>query len=64
MDWVSIVYGLATINVWAGLMKNKNRPINISVKFSSKIKVIFFTGVFLPLTKSKNYEIQKVVRGL
>jgi hypothetical protein len=38
--------------------------MNIDVKFSFKIKVVFFTGVSLPLTKSKNYEIRRIAKRL
>jgi len=35
----------------------KDRPINDQCEFSSITGVVFFTGVFMPLMKSKNYAI-------
>jgi len=49
---------------WAGLLRNRNGPTNITNQFSSITGVVFFTGVFVSLTKYKNYEIQRVVRRL
>jgi len=49
---------------WAGLLRNRNGPTNIRNQFSSITGVVFFTGVFVSLTKSKNYEIRRVVSGL
>jgi hypothetical protein len=42
---------------WAGFLRNRNGPTNGIYQFSSKTEVVFFTGVFVLLTKSKNYEI-------
>jgi hypothetical protein len=49
---------------WAGLLRNRNGPTNIIYQFSSIIGVVFFTGVFVSLTKSKNYKILRVAREL
>jgi hypothetical protein len=38
--------------------------INVTDQFSSKSGIVFFVGVFVPLTRSKNYEIWRVVIGL
>jgi hypothetical protein len=39
-------------------------PKNIIYQFSSKTDVVFFVAVFVSLTKSKNYEIRRVAKGL
>jgi len=39
-------------------------PINYISEFSSYLRVVFFMGVFVLLTKSKNYEIRRVVKGV
>jgi hypothetical protein len=31
--------------------------INVTYQFSSKSGIVFFVGVFVPWTRSKNYEI-------
>jgi hypothetical protein len=36
---------------------------NVGCQFSSKSEVVYFAGVFVSLTKSKNYEIWRVNRG-
>jgi hypothetical protein len=52
------------IAIGMGWVKFKDRPINDQCEFPSITGVSFFTGIFIPLTKSKNYEIWRVVRGL
>jgi hypothetical protein len=49
---------------WAGFLRNRNGPTNVIYEFSSYLRVVCFMGVFVPLTKSKNYEIRRVARGL
>jgi hypothetical protein len=49
---------------WAGFLRNRNCLTNVMFKFSSYLRVVCFTGVFVPLTKSKNYEIWRVAREL
>jgi hypothetical protein len=42
------------------LIKIKGPIINNNIyEFSSKTGVLCFAGIFAPLTKSKNYEIQR-----
>jgi len=38
--------------------------IKVTYQFSSKSGIVFFVGVFVPLTRSKNYEIWRPVIGL
>jgi hypothetical protein len=38
--------------------------INVTYQFSFKSGVVFFTGCFVALMTSKNYEIWRVGRGL
>jgi hypothetical protein len=38
--------------------------MKITYQFSPKSGIVFFVGVFVPLTRSKNYEILRVVIGL
>jgi hypothetical protein len=46
-------------------LSNQRKVLNDAIYgFSSKTEVVFFTGVFMPLMKSKNYEIWRVARGL
>jgi hypothetical protein len=42
----------------------KDGPINDQCEFPSITGVVFFTGVFVALTMSKNYEIWRVAREL
>jgi len=42
----------------------KDRPINDQCEFPSITGVVYFTGVFVAITTSKNYEIWRVARGL
>jgi len=38
-------------------LSNQRKVLNDAIYgFSSKTEVVFFTGVFMPLMKSKNYE--------
>jgi hypothetical protein len=47
------------------LIKIKDLIINNAIyDFLSKTGVLYFAVVFMPLTKSKNYEIWRVDRGL
>jgi hypothetical protein len=41
-----------------------DRPINDQCEFPSITGVVYFTGVFVAITTSKNYEIWRVARGL
>jgi len=62
---------LGIFNVgWTGLHRGlgswriKMSPLIIHAKFSSKSKVVFFVGVFMPQMESKNNNIWRVARGL
>jgi hypothetical protein len=47
-----------------GWAEFKMAPLIIHAKFSSKSKVVFFVGVFMPQMESKNNNIWRVARGL
>jgi hypothetical protein len=46
-------------------LSNQRKVLNDAIYgFSSKTEVVFFTGVFMSLIKSKNYEIWRIARGI
>jgi hypothetical protein len=52
-----------TCGRWVGF-EFKDRLINDQCEFPSITGVVFFMGIFVVLTTSKNYEIWRVARGL
>jgi hypothetical protein len=60
-----VVDGLGLwITIGMGRVKFKDGPLMNKCEFSSITEVIFFTGVFIALTTSKNHEFWRVARGL
>jgi hypothetical protein len=46
-------------------LSNQGKVLNNAIyEFSSKTEVLCFVGVFASLTKSKNYKIWRVAKGL
>jgi hypothetical protein len=63
VDWVVNMWAESHMG-WARFLRDRNGPTNIIYQFSFKTDVVFFAGVFVSLTKSKNYEIWRVDREL
>jgi hypothetical protein len=56
MGWAVNVWAEFHIG-WHGFLRNRIRLKNVIYEFSFYLRVVCFTGIFEPLTKSKNYEI-------